>query len=712
MPPLPLRPAVLLLFLACPAPAAILPWPLLSLLSDPAQSPASDHFGALALSGTGLCALVAAPGCGVGCAAGTVYALSRPSPGSPWAGTSPPPALPIPTGATAAGTGLALPASCGVAAFVGAPNTALSQGAVYTYAPCTTEPSGWCRMATLTVVDAGLPTFGAAVAANGGGWGIAVGAPNAGAANGAGSTWFCTAAGLAPNASAWTCEHLPPPPSAAQGDWLGTAVFLSDNAQLLVSTAPYRASQGAVFVYARAAGGAAGGGGWAVAATLDPSPPPCSLAGSNRNFGYSLSGSSDGGVLLVGSPLGGSQYGAATVFDRNAAGGGYSCTAVLRPGAKVLGDSVGSGVALSGDGNTAFVSGIRTVHVFVRAGVGGAWVESGALQSPNQAAYNEDYGRRVATSRSGLAGLVGAPGTLSAASTYAGYAALFDASNITPSGTSSGTGSATPTPSGTRSGTGSASRTLSDTASGTPSRSGTASASAVTRTPSPSPTPSGTGTASAGASASGSDSSTGTPSATATPSGSTSDSETATVSPTPGGALPSDTATPCATPTSSAAPPAAASPGTSAAASPSATLSRGGAPPSQTSGGGAAALAGGAASALTPGATAGVVVGTLLLLLAVAAGMALFGGCSAMRARRAAAAKLGGAPAHPASAAVMLSPLHGAQLHALRAGPAPPEAAAGGEELPHGWLRHSDETGDVWFTDPAGQPHWTKPALV
>ena len=620
-----LRTAALFTFLA-PIPATLI-WPLVALTSEPSSTLAANHFGHLALSGTGLCALAAAPG-----AAGAVYALSRPTLASPWSGASPPPALRIPAGAAAAGTGLALPASCSVAAFVGAPSTAFSKGAVYTFAPCSTEPSGWCSMATVTVVDAGLPTFGKAVAANGAGWALAVGAPNAGAASGAGSTWFCTAAGLAPNATTWACERLPPPPASAQGDYTGSSVFLSDSAQVLVSAAPFRASQGAVFVYARAASGAAGGGGWALAASLDPSTPPCSLAGSNRNFGYSVAGSVDGAVLLVGSPLGGYQYGAATVFERNAAGG-YPCTALLRPSARAYGDAVGSGVALSADGNTAFVSGTRTMHVFARAGSGSSssWAETGALRSPNQAAFNEDFGRRVAVSRSGLVGLVGAPGSSSASDAYAGYVALFDVSNISPSST----------PSGTRSGT------------GTPTP--TPSASAVSQTPTPSSTP----TAGAPESSSASCSATATPSATPTPSGSASDSETPTPTPTVSTAPPpaSQGATATASPATNPAP---TTPTTAASTGVSASPSSGSTPGDLTGGrgggSGSGAQAQPAGGALTPGATAGIALG-VLAFIGAGVGVAMCAGSALCHARKAplATSVLGSSAG---SAAVVMSPLH------------------------------------------------------
>ena len=615
-------------------------WPLVALVGDPSATLVTNHFGHLALSGTGLCALAAAPG-----AAGTVYALTRPSLASPWAGISPPPALRIPAGATAAGTGLALPASCNVAAFVGAPDTAFSKGAVYTYAPCSTEPSGWCSMATLTVTDAGLPTFGKALAANGAGWALAVGAPNAGAAGGTGSTWFCTAAGLAPNATSWACERLPPPPASAQLDYTGSSVFLSDSAQVLVSAAPYRASQGAVFVYARAASGAAGGGGWALAASLDPSAPPCALAGSNRNFGSSLAGTPDGAILLVGSPLGGAQYGAATVFERNATGG-YPCTALLRPSVKAYGDAVGSGVALSADGNTAFVSGTRTVHVFARAG-GGRWAETGALRSPNQGAFNEDFGRRVAVSRSGLVGLVGAPGSSTAASAYAGYVALFDASNISPSSTPTGAPSSTAT------------------------RSPTPSASAAgSQSQTPSPTPTGTATPTAGApasaSSSASDSATATPSATptpsGTPSGSASDSETPTPTPTPSSAPPSASAFATASaPQSPATSPALATVTAShgASASPSSAGTPGGLTAGSGGSGGGSGAAQMASGALTPGATAGIALG-VLALLGAGAGAALCAGTALCHARKAplATSVLSGSAG---SATVVMSPMH---LHA------------------------------------------------
>jgi hypothetical protein len=284
----------------------------------------------------------------------------------------------------------------------------------------------------------------------------------------------------------WYKEKLPAPPGSAQSDFLGFAVALSDDATVLIATAPYRASQGTAFVYRRAASGAALTSAWAVNATLDPGAPPCFLSGSNRNFGKSLDTTPTGDVIIVGSPLGGAQRGAATIFERNdaAAGAPYTCTRLLRPSAAQDGDGVGTGVALSEDGNVAFVSGIRTVHVFSRTSRGAPWEETGALPSPFQQAFNEDFGASVRVGAAGAAALVGAPGSspLSSAPNYAGYVSLFDRD-----GSGGASASATPSPPPTPSPTATAtdSDTPSTTASLPPSPS---------KTPSADASASGTGT--------------------------------------------------------------------------------------------------------------------------------------------------------------------------------------------------------------------------
>ena len=480
------------LYFLC-ASAAFAQWSATSLIRQPEpNSGIKERFGTVALSSSGLCGLAAAPGCGVLCQAGSVYALTRGAVGAPFSpvnGT----ALLTPASAIAFGTALALSANCSVA-LVGAPNAFSSQGRAYAFTPCGSQPSGWCLSATLSVSDLGLPTFGSALAANAEGWAVAVGAKNSGSAtggNGYGSVWFCTAAGLLPSAATWSCEKLLP--TGSSGDWLGTAVALSDNALTLAATAPFKGGQGAAYVWARPAGSAAAGSGaWGAPVALDPNAGACSLGtSSNRNFGYALAMSGDGSVVVVGAAQGGNLYGAALVFERGGvAGGAYACTALLRPRSSQQGDSVGTSVAVSADGNSVLVgSSLRFAFLFQRPSSGSAFVEqaSGVFAQPNQAAFNEGWSRSVALSGAGSCALIGAPGSQTAASDYRGFAVLYDSAASPPA-------PATPSPSPTGVGTPSpsASPTPSPTPSPPPSGSlGESASDTLTPSPTPSPPPSG-----------------------------------------------------------------------------------------------------------------------------------------------------------------------------------------------------------------------------
>ena len=589
-------------------------WTRTSLIRQPEPNPGTkQRFGSVALARSGLCGLVAAPGCGIGCQ-GSVYALARASLGAPFSPVNGTALLPPPS-AVGFGAALAVSAACALA-IVGAPYTSFSQGRAHAYVPCSTQPSGWCLSATLSVTDLGLPTFGSAVAANAEGWAAAISAKNSVSAtggNGYGSVWFCTAAGLLRNASAWDCERLAPTGSA--GDWLGTAVALADDALTLAATLPGRGgSQGSAYVWTRPPGSlAARSGLWALLATLDPNSGACSLgASSNRNFGYALAMTGDASVSVGGAAQGGALSGAALVFERSrggAAGGAYACTALLRPGRRALGDSVGCSVAVSADGNSVLVgSGLRYAFLFTRAGAGSAYVEltPSNFSQPDQAAFNEDFARSLALSGAGATALIGAPGSSTAADSYKGFALLYDApptpAPVPPSPSATATGSRSPT------------------ASGSPSPS-----------PSPSPTPSPTPSPSPTETLTGSASDTPSPTASPGASPSASESPAATPSPTP----PPGASPPPGAPSASGAPsdaPSASHTGTPSASPPASPPPAG--PPGAAAAGNQAAAPGSAA------AIGGGIGGGVALLALGAAGAAA---CSGVARRQAAAAQLTGA---------------------------------------------------------------------
>lgn len=629
-------------------------WPRTSLTLDPGPNYTANHFGTIALSRTSLCAVIGAGGSSM--RAGKAFSLFRNATGSVWS-AAPAPLL-LPASATEGfGMSVALPRDCNVA-YVGAPYAGFSSGRVYTYIPCATNPSGWCLKATLSITDGTLPTFGTSIATNAGGWGLAVGAKNSGSQKG--SVYFLTPAQLNPQADIWYLEIMPTVLGAASGDYLGSAVWISDDATIIIATAPYR-SGGLAFVYRRPGSGAVLTSPWSVNATLDPGVAPCSLTGSNRNFGFSVAATPNGDVVIVGAPLGGAQRGTAVIFERDdtTIGAPYRCVNLLYPGASQTSDSVGQGVAISADGLSAFVSGVRTVHVFTRVAKGSAWSETGALPGPNPTAFNENYGVSFQVTSVGTSALVGAPGSSTAADTYVGYATLLDRDlGLSP----------TPSPSTRPSPT-------ATTSPGAPPSSTPTASESPTSSPSPTPTNSASTTE------------TPTTSPSTSPSPSDSDSPTATMT---RGASPSTSPTESQsmTPSGTSSVSLGSSPSTSPTVSPSMTPSSFATPPS---GSGVAAGAG-----VSVGGAVGGTFGALILV--GAAGFVFVKGRSFFSARKTVLSQFA-APSGESGAVFSNNPASSA---------APPQLPRA-PDLPPGWSVYRDDT-DTWYVDSFGNSHWELPA--
>lgn len=134
------------------------------------------------------------------------------------------------------------------------------------------------------------------------------------------------------------------------------------------------------------------------------------VASEQPYFGASVAISADGDTVLVGSPEDHSKRGSATVFVRS----GSTWTQQgerLTPSGAASGDGAGSGVALSGDGNTAIVGSRRAnkfagaAAVFTRSG--SVWSQQAALAG---AATAGGFGASVAISSDGTTALIGSPG--------------------------------------------------------------------------------------------------------------------------------------------------------------------------------------------------------------------------------------------------------------------------------------------------------------
>ena len=130
--------------------------------------------------------------------------------------------------------------------------------------------------------------------------------------------------------------------------------------------------------------------------------------------GIAVALSGDGNTLLVGGPFDNGEVGAAWIFARS--GGTWSQVGTKLTGsdaAPIPGSWQGIGVALSADGSTAAVGGMRdnitrgAVWIYVN-GPGG-WTQQGPKLVASGAAANGLQGRSVALSADGNTLLVGAP---------------------------------------------------------------------------------------------------------------------------------------------------------------------------------------------------------------------------------------------------------------------------------------------------------------
>jgi hypothetical protein len=146
---------------------------------------------------------------------------------------------------------------------------------------------------------------------------------------------------------------------------------------------------------------------------LTPSGP----VGSFLLFGQAVAVSADGNTAIVGSPEEGTGAGGARVFVRE--NGSWSQQGLrLFPNDGVnqvgAGPSFGNALALSADGNIAFIAGKRdnvsqgAVWVFTRTN--GVWTQLGTKLTPNDGVAFQQFGASLAISPSGDTLLVGSDG--------------------------------------------------------------------------------------------------------------------------------------------------------------------------------------------------------------------------------------------------------------------------------------------------------------
>jgi len=240
-------------------------------------------------------------------------------------------------------------------------------------------------------------SFGASVALSGDGDTAMIAAPGNGEATYHGAERTVTGGAVfvfTRSGSTWSqSQEIAYPGGEPEGEHFGTGVAMSaDGETALIADAGADEGVGAVWVFTRSAEA------WTAQGEA--------LTGAGEvgkgYFGNSLALSGDGDTALIGAPFGG-ENGAAWVFARS--GESWS-----QQGEKLTGtdggfSEFGTGVALSGDGNTAVVAdpfgGDGAAYVFARSGE--TWTREEKLTAPNHG----ELGASVALSGDGDTALVG-----------------------------------------------------------------------------------------------------------------------------------------------------------------------------------------------------------------------------------------------------------------------------------------------------------------
>lgn len=313
------------------------------------------------------------------------------------------------------GTGVALSAD-GATALVGAPDAECAAGencgAAYVFVRTGTT---WTEQARLTASEAGpFHEFGHAVALSADGNVALVGAPGASCgASICGAVYVFVRSG-----GTWTEQsRLTPLDPQASLRFGGEVDLSADGATALIgaygAACAVGLNCGAAYVFVDS------GGTWSQQAKLAlPPVAPGPSPSSPPFFGASVALSADGDSALIGAPgadcILGPLCGAAFVFVRS--GGSWSMQQGLAAAIGDLGagESFGSAVDLSADGDTALIGSptdclpgpCGSAYIFLRSG--GTWTQEQRLPSPNPSAAQR-FGDAVALSGGGETALVGAP---------------------------------------------------------------------------------------------------------------------------------------------------------------------------------------------------------------------------------------------------------------------------------------------------------------
>ena len=231
-------------------------------------------------------------------------------------------------------------------------------------------------------------SFGESVALSADGQEALVGAPAAG--TGGAAYLYRQSAG------SWQTTPIASFLGTSRDEGLGSSVALSGDGRVaLVGTQFARSGDGSAYLYSERAGS------W-------PSAPTASLIGSSgAGLGFSVALSGDGRVALVGAPFASGVNGAAYLYAGSASSWPTVPAAIFTGS---LGQSLGSAVALSADGQVALVGGPGallgggTANVYRKSA--GRWHTSPMVAF--RGGSGEGLGSSVALSADGQEALVGA----------------------------------------------------------------------------------------------------------------------------------------------------------------------------------------------------------------------------------------------------------------------------------------------------------------
>ncbi len=309
------------------------------------------------------------------------------------------------SGAGRFGRSVALSAD-GDTVLVGAPRDSGEAGAVWVF---TRTGSSWVRQATLTGGDeeSGTGRFGRSVALSADGDTALIGAPNN---SGGGAAWVFTRTD-----STWTQRAKLTGAGESGSGWFGQSVALSADGQTaLIGGYVDHSDTGAAWVFERS--GAGTGGTWEQRGAKLTGGEEESGEGE---FGWSVALSAAGDTALIGGRKDDGGVGAAWVFERSGAGAGGTWEqrgAKLTGGEEESGEGeFGQSVALSAAGDTALIGGFHddssdgAAWVFARtgSGAGASWAQQGAKLTGAGEAGRGYFGDAVALTPDGDTALIG-----------------------------------------------------------------------------------------------------------------------------------------------------------------------------------------------------------------------------------------------------------------------------------------------------------------